>query len=140
MKTAFFWGQNFQSAISQAVQIGNPKLKVLKKNHSSHTCFINLRVKNYGKSDKPVEFIVSCAALTGCQQNGAAIWRVEEMTFSLLQIVIKFSVLYKPPDGFYNPFRGCSILTENTDLYSKLHSLLIAGKNYCFVYMYTYSG
>lgn len=40
--------------------------------------------KKYGKSDKPKEFIVSCMVLTGCQENGAALWRAEEMTFSLL--------------------------------------------------------
>lgn len=46
--------------------------------------FYKAKVKNYGKSDKPIEFIISCMVLTGCQENGAAIWRVEEMTFSLL--------------------------------------------------------
>lgn len=43
-----------------------------------------VKKKKYGKSDKPKEFIVSCMVLTGCQENAAALWRVEEMTFSLL--------------------------------------------------------
>lgn len=46
--------------------------------------FYKAKEKKYGKSDKLEEFIVSCVALTGCQENGAALWRVEEMTFSLL--------------------------------------------------------
>jgi len=57
---------------------------VLKVKETFRTCNIKPRLKNYGESDKPIEFIVSCMVLTGCQQNGAAIWRVEEMTFSLL--------------------------------------------------------
>jgi len=46
--------------------------------------FYKAKVKNYGKSDKPIEFIVACTVLTGCQEDGVAVWRVEEMTFSLL--------------------------------------------------------
>lgn len=57
---------------------------MLKVKETFRTCIIKPRLKNYGESDKPIEFIVSCMVLTGCQQNGAAIWRVEEMTFSLL--------------------------------------------------------
>lgn len=55
------------------------------------------KIKNYGKSDKPIEFIVSCMVLTGCQENGAAIWRVEEMTFFLpLDCYEIFSALQAP--------------------------------------------
>lgn len=59
--------------------------------------FYKGKVKNYGKGDKPIEFIVLCMVLTGCQENGAAIWRVEEITFSLLLDCYKiFSALQAP--------------------------------------------
>lgn len=94
MKTTTFRGQkNLEHHFSSSLDWKS----YIKETSQLPYMFYKAKVKNYGKSDKPIEFIISCMVLTGCQENGAPICRTgRNDIFFALDCYKIFSILQAP--------------------------------------------